>query len=739
VTAPARAGWLIPGGLAALGFAFFVSTGVGVTTSLLAVFVVGAQGGAGAYAWHHLTRGRASTVELTGMGLAVGTAAAVLCGLVVTSLGLGAWGWLLPAVVAVGIAIAARVRRGRRPTSRTPSRVKRGRTPVAVLAGLLVGAVLGALSLLVNLANYPLAWTGWWDRYHPDMLFFEALSTSLARYGPLDSVFLSGGQVRYHWLVYAWSGQVAEASAAAPFVVLTRVLPFTATAMVVLIAVSWAARLSRVPWVPSLAVALILSGGYVGATYGTILNFDSPSQAVSTAWLLALCVVFLRFLHGRVRARGTVLTVLLLAFASSGGKISSGAIGVGALGLTWAIGAARRATWHWRALAGAAAAAAGLVAAYLLVVSGSADPGGLALGRLVDRASSVQGLNPLNSSLGIVAGTLILTIAIVIRWAGAAWLLAAARSRWSPVSLLGLALAVTGVATVLLVSGGLNDTWFALAASAPLSIISAAGAGRAAAAVGAAGATTWITRPLAWAVAGGLAAAGVVTALWLTGGSGGNVWVSSLRWLGPLAALGVGLVLGAIIARQQRLRGRYRRRWLAMTILILVVAATPGRALGLAGSSFGVQSEVGLSDASFTPWEPFVEGVDAERVTGWSADQTAAGAWLRDAAQPDDIVLTNVTFSPLVPALTGLRTWVSGTQYQAPYGRPDQLPVLLDRERQSWDVIDAPTAASAAALCEAGVRWVWVDPQRTTARSWTPLAETAWTAPDVTVLELACP
>jgi hypothetical protein len=175
-----------------------------------------------------------------------------------------------------------------------------------------------------------------------------------------------------------------------------------------------------------------------------------------------------------------------------------------------------------------------------------------------------------------------------------------------------------------------------------------------------------------------------------------------------------------------------------MTILILVVAATPGRALGLAGSSFGVQSEVGLSDASFTPWEPFVEGVDAERVTGWSADQAAAGAWLRDTAQPDDIVLTNVTFSPLVPALTGLRTWVSGTQYQAPYGRPDQLPVLLDRERQSWDLIDAPTAASAAALCGAGVRWIWVDPRRTTVRSWTPLAEVAWTAPDVTVLRLAC-
>jgi hypothetical protein len=729
-----HAGWWVPGAIATLGFVVLVATGVTVTTSLLALLVIGAQGAAGAYAWHHLTRGHAGAVELTGMGLALGSAAAVLCGLIVTTLGLGGWGWLLPAVVALGTAIVAR--RGRR----SPPRATAARTPVAVIAGLLVGAVLGVLSLLVNLANYPLTWAGRWDRYHPDMLFFEALSTSLARYGPLDSVFLSGGQVRYHWLVYAWSGQVAEASAAAPFVVLTRVLPFMATAMVVLIAVSWSARLSRVPWVPSLAVTLILSGGYVGATYGTILNFDSPSQAVSTAWLLALCVAFLRFVHGRVRTRSAVLTLLLLAFAASGGKISSGAIGVGALGVTWVAGAARRAAWRWRALAGAAAAAAGLVAAYLLVVSGSADPGGLALGRLVDRASSVQGLNPLNSSLGIVAGTLILTIAIVVRWAGAAWLLAAVRSRWSPASLLGLGLAVTGVATVLLVSGGLNDTWFALAASAPLSIISAAGAGRAAAVVGAAGATTWITRPLAWAVAGGLAVAGVVTALWLTGGSGGNVWVSSLRWLGPLAALGGGLLIGAVIARHRRLRGGYRRRWLAMTILILVVAAAPGRALGLAGSSFGVQSDVGLSDSSFTPWEPFVEGIDAERVTGWNSDQAAAGAWLRDSAQPDDIVLTNVTFSPLVPALTGLRTWVSGSQYQAPYGRPDQLPVLVQREQDSWGFIDGPTEATAAQLCADGVRWIWVDPERTAIEDWSPWASIAQSGPGVTVLRLAaCP
>ena len=50
------------------------------------------------------------------------------------------------------------------------------------------------------------------DPGHPDMPFFQALSTSLARLGPLDSAFMSGAQVRYHWLTYAWVGQVTEAA-----------------------------------------------------------------------------------------------------------------------------------------------------------------------------------------------------------------------------------------------------------------------------------------------------------------------------------------------------------------------------------------------------------------------------------------------------------------------------------------------------------------------------------------------
>ncbi len=684
--------WVLPGLISIVAFGFLLATGVSPASGLIAIAVIGLQGWAGAYAWSRLTRRRADVLELAGLGLAIGTAAAVISGLLVRTLGLGSWGWALPAAAALAALVLGRVvGRGRQTTMRPLARLSTGSA-----LGLLAGAALGLLSLAVNLANYPLTWTGVWERYHPDMLFFEALSTSMARYGPLDSVFLSGGQVRYHWLVYAWSGQVAEASAADPFAVLTRVLPFTATTMVVLIAVSWAGRLSRVPWVPTLAVALVLLGGYVGATYGTILNFDSPSQAVSTAWLLAMCVVFLRLLRRPDRTAPLSAVLALLGFATAGGKISSGAVGVAAMGLVWLTGAFRRAEWQGRAFAGTAAAGAGLVTAYLLIVSGSADPGGLALGQLVDRASSVQGLNPLNSSLGIALGTAILAIAIAVRWSGLAWLAASPRSRWSPVSLLGTGLAVAGIATVLLVSGGLNDTWFALAASAPLSVISAAGAGRAAAAVGAASRSAWITRPLAWTVVAGLALSGVVAGVLADRGVGGQC-------MGVLAAVAgttscpcgvlLGGVVGRLISRHRSLRGSYRARWLAMY-------GPRARRRGCTRASPGMwqppRSESSPRRASATRRSPRGSRSSTESTPcarpAWSSEEAAAGAGCHGtSAARDDIVLTNITFSPLVPALSGLRTWVSGTQYQAPYGRPGQLPTLVDREQQAWEFIDSPT------------------------------------------------
>jgi len=167
-----------------------------------------------------------------------------------------------------------------------------------------------------------------------------------------------------------------------------------------------------------------------------------------------------------------------------------------------------------------------------------------------------------------------------------------------------------------------------------------------------------------------------------------------------------------------------------------VFLSVPGRALGFGTGQVGVQP--GLSSELFGDFISFTEAIDKDPVRQWSEKQVEAARWLRTNASIDDLVATNLNFSPFVPALTRLRTLVSGIAYQAPYGRPGGLAILLAREKASREFIDSPSAEAASALCAQQVTWVWVDPTRTKTRSWSPYAEVATGNEDATILRLNC-
>jgi len=85
---------------------------------------------------------------------------------------------------------------------------------------------------------------------------------------------------------------------------------------------------------------------------------------------------------------------------------------------------------------------------------------------------------------------------------------------------------------------------------------------------------------------------------------------------------------------------------------------------------------------------------------------------LRTSVAEGQLVATNVTFSPIVPALSGAATFVSGIQYQAPYGRSEELSELISREQQLLDFLANPTEVGLGNICAQGVRWLWIDPNR---------------------------
>ena len=701
-------------------------------TWVVLTVLVTAQAATGAYCWRVLAGvRRVGVIEATGMGLALGTGLAVLAGCAGFLLPIGSpgrtWAWALPSIVVLFVWLARRARGHRmRPLS------WHGRAEWVAVA---VGLLLGLLPMFANLRNYPLNWSGTWTGYHPDMVFFEALARGTSTFSPNDSIFQTGAAIRYHWMAYSWVGDLTAASGAAPFVVLTRVLPVVALEGALELAVAWSRSLSRQPWVPTLAAMLLVSGGYVGAVYGAILNFDSPSQALSTMWLLALIVTVLGFIRAS-RPWPWLAAALVLAIVVAGGKFSSIIVAAGGVGVLALVGLLRRTSWQRRAWAMLAVIVLATVVTYLFLVSGSAQSGGLGLWSLLDRASSVQGLNPQTTDRGVIAGTALLIVAMVARWGGLAWLVMRRPSRWEPESLIGLGLALVGMSTIALLSGGFNDMWFALAASAPLSVLSAVGVGYVASDLAVRGrdVVRWPPRPVGVAFALGLVAAVMVALVWATGDYATGGW----RWAGPLLAVVLAVLFAVVVAWWGRASasGAFGKRAVGLFVVVIVAMAVLGRPLYLAVDAVVAIPVAPHDPRIYAPVEEYVPGIDHTLASDITSDQLAAGDFVRTHANITDVEATNVTYSAVVPALTGLRTLVSGIHYQAPYGRPSAIPELLQREAESWAFIDFPSAESVAAFCRAGVSWIWVDPTRAKIQDWAPWAEVAFRSQTAVVLKL---
>ncbi|MDO8733439.1 MAG: hypothetical protein Q7L55_12855 [Actinomycetota bacterium] len=693
----------------------------------------------GAYFWQLVRRGRAHLIESLGAGLAVGTATASLSGVLLWQW-LPLWGWALPSVLALLIAIGLQLRFGNYLGTRSsdaPSDLPRSRLSIdrSSLVALVIALGLGAIALVSSIGSYPLNWTGTLGSYHPDMLFFEALSTSLAHFGSSDSIFMAGAEIRYHWLTYAWSGQISQIVDAQPFLVLTRVLPVTALVGAVLICVAWTRRLTTNRWAPTIAAVLIVTGGYVGATYGTILNFDSPSQQLATVWVLALCLALWQVAASNEDSRLALLLLAILGLSAAAtlGKVSTGIVALAAWGLVAVVASVRREAWAARAWAAMAAAGIGAALVYFAFISGSAEGGGLGLGSLLNKASSVQGLNPTDARMGIVLGTGFLVLAMSARWIGLVWLLGSRSSRWQPATVFGLGLVIVSIASVLLISGGLNDTWFALAASAPLSIISAVGIAHVLPSI--APRMRWVpTWPIAAAIAVGVLASVLIAWIW-TFGPGQSPF---LRWAGPLTAFLLAFAGAFLIASIWRSQSgnHFARFVIAISLVSLTVMAAGARVLGVSSSSFGIQAQGGISSSEFVPITPFIIAKDLVPVTSWTDHEREAGRWLDVHAEERDVVATNITYSPLVPALAGRRTLMSGIQYQAPYGRPSMLQSIMDREILSLDFVNNPGVQTALNLCNSAVTWVWIDPHRTPTRNWAPFASIEFNSPDAIIVKL---
>ena len=728
---------------------------------LVLLAIVALQTFGGMLVWLAARRGPVASSEALGMGFVIGTIVSTLGAQAsVFAFGSG-WGWFLAPALGSIVWLGSRT----------------GSWPLGSVAGvswrglwlLTPAIVVGLLALVPSLLLTPLR-NGYvvGGAYQPDVVFFEALAQSIAAGGPSDSSMLVGEPIRYHWLSYGWIGSLTEASGAGSFVVMTRVFPVLMVVAATVLAASWARLLCRVWWVPGVAALLVVAGGYVGASQGAALTYDSPSTAYAVVIGLAFGLLFTVVVRASLSSVVPIVLVILgvVSFALVGAKASQAlviAVGVAAV-FVWSLFARS----FMRVMPLALASGVGMFLGYVVFLAGVAgDETNIGLSDTQQHASTFQGLDPFAGGLGIVLGTAALLLAILPRWIGAAWLRRDLPAEFS----FGIGLAVAGIGTLAVLRSGTNAAWFALGSTALLAVLSAVGMGVALSQVGYRLHRVSRRRdPVVWAV---IAAVGInVVALFayaLAAVSG-----ASVQWRGPVLAWVIAVVVAILLARSRVLSGGAWLRWAAMLTVIVTVTSIGARASGSmvwgvahSRATPMVQEFIRFFDpgAEFTSTERTGPGVKVGRsgyiraagvrlttddrganegvarrmgIIQWTPSMNDAALLLAELSSVEQIVaVSQPNLQPFLPIVSNRQMWVAGLPYTTGYTTTRGIAAADERLAVMSRFLSAPDDETALLLESAGIRWLWITPDSFDALPRiTPWTEIVMSDRDVALLRL---
>jgi len=672
--------------LAVLTLLMLVASGLAVSTAALALLAVAVQGITGAVWWGALRGEDSSSPELFGAGIALGTLGAVLGAQVLRPTPLRAVGWLLPSACALA-ALAI-------PSFRSRFRVAiGGHTTMSakeVALGVLALAT-GILPIVTLWLQHPLSWTGL-RNYNGDIEFHEALAASVSLLGPDENILNLGGSVRYHWLAHGWTGAMTEWSAAEPFEVLTRVVPLVTLLGAGTLAWAWARSISDHLVAGPLAVVALVGAGEVGrlGTAGDHLSTLSPSQGLTTSWLLLAGLSVGLTLRARISPPLSALMLAILAFGLMGGKVNHAAVLGGGVAASIVLhGSPPRLSPRARGLI-AGAALVGATAGYLTFISGG-DGGDFRLALF--SGVSISDSAGLPTALGLALGLASIAASLVVRWGPAMGVLGQSplpETRFA----IGAASAGVLVSLVTTQAGG-SQGFFTLSASAVLATFVGVGLASSISAASDDSGRQVLRATLAGFIAAGAILAVLAIAATEVLGSFKNAG-TNLAWIAPIL-----FCLLAIACWTQ---------WTALrrTPALIAIAFFGASIASLQGAhAYGAVIAVAASDAS------------VER--GWSMEHLTAGDWLRRTASVDDVVATNRlckwtretppdcnTKSFLVAATTRHQVLIEGAQYSASVdGQVSQI--ARDRMALSTRFAESPNPDDLAELWDLGVRWFWLD------------------------------
>lgn len=190
---------------------------------------------------------------------------------------------------------------------------------------ILVGTSLAIIQLQILswMRANPISWNGWW-KFHIDIGFFESLSNSLDRLGPLGSSMVSGGEIRYHWFAYSLIGQMNSLTTSEPFFVLTRFYPFVLLFISALSMYGFSSIFLKRKSLRILSIIVLLLGP--GLSIGSLVPVWSPSSMLSVPYSLGFLVFLSKLLELKRIALPDVVLLFLFSLALMGSKSTTAVV-----------------------------------------------------------------------------------------------------------------------------------------------------------------------------------------------------------------------------------------------------------------------------------------------------------------------------------------------------------------------------------------------------------------------------
>jgi hypothetical protein len=121
---------------------------------------------------------------------------------------------------------------------------------------------------------------------HPDLLTFETISNSITKFGLKENYFATGFELKYHWMAYLWAGSITQFADLPPFFSLIKLLPLFSLVCGTLIIfgiLKYYKQDNRTFLISALLYSISV---YILLKNGSLLNFDSPSQSLTSVWAL---------------------------------------------------------------------------------------------------------------------------------------------------------------------------------------------------------------------------------------------------------------------------------------------------------------------------------------------------------------------------------------------------------------------------------------------------------------------